>query len=189
MNFLKGVSVYLSGAIEATQDKGTTWRQRVTPFLENLGMNVWDPLVKPDWVPEANGVRQTEWKKLLIDGIANLAIEGIIKDNSSLRKVGCSLANNCNTMIVKIDKTIFTVGTWEEVMIGQRRGIPMFFLCAESIPSMWLLDMVNAYQNPEEVFFQTELDLFKHLQLIDNNSTKVDNIAWIFKTYKETKNV
>ena len=193
MNFLKGVSVYLSGPIEACQDKGETWRQRLTPQLEKLGLEVWDPLVKPSWVPPADGSTQISWKQLLFehgrDGKSLYYIDNITMKNSSLRSTCLSLANNCNIMIVKIVKETFTVGTWEEVVIGQRRGTPMFFLCSDPIPSMWLLDMMKAYNTFKEVFFQTEESLLHHLELINNKSIKVDNITWIFKTYKETKNV
>ena len=194
MNFLKGVSVYLSGAIEACQDKGTTWRQRLTPQLEKFLMKVWDPLVKPDWMLKADGSTQISWKQLLIqhgiDSKSLYYVDNIRMKNSSLRETCCSLANNCNVMIIKIDKATFTVGTWEEVVIGQRRGIPMFFLCPDDpIPSMWLLDMMKAYKNYKDVFFQTEEDLLNHLRLIDKGITEVDRIAWIFKTYKGGSNV
>ena len=191
MHFLKGVSVYLSGAIEACQDKGKTWRQRMTPFLEGLGLQIWDPLVKPYWVPPIDGVRQASWKRYFgptsewPDGSKNIAF----LHNKLLRQVCLALANNCNIMIVKIDKAIPTFGTWEEVGIAQRRGIPVFFICSEKIPSMWLIDQFDAYKYPQLIFFQSDVSLFDHLQLIDNGSIEVDNIAWIFKTYKEKKNV
>jgi hypothetical protein len=35
--------VYLSGAIEYAPDHGRAWREAITPFLESLGHDVYDP--------------------------------------------------------------------------------------------------------------------------------------------------
>lgn len=40
--------VYLAGAIEKTKDGGATWRQEITPKLEAIGCEVFDPCVHTD---------------------------------------------------------------------------------------------------------------------------------------------
>lgn len=35
--------IYLSGAIEYSPDRGKSWRESLTPFLESLGHEVYDP--------------------------------------------------------------------------------------------------------------------------------------------------
>jgi hypothetical protein len=35
--------IYLSGAIEYAPDQGRTWRAEITPFLQSLGHEVYDP--------------------------------------------------------------------------------------------------------------------------------------------------
>ena len=35
--------VYLGGAIEKSPDQGKTWRENITPFLEKIGLEVFNP--------------------------------------------------------------------------------------------------------------------------------------------------
>ena len=44
---LKGQRVYLAGAMDRALDRGIGWRNEITPFLENLGVTVFNPLTKP----------------------------------------------------------------------------------------------------------------------------------------------
>ena len=44
---LKNQRVYLAGAMDRVPDPGTTWRDNITPFLNNLGLVVFNPISKP----------------------------------------------------------------------------------------------------------------------------------------------
>ncbi len=46
-NRLKNQRVYLAGAMDRVADRGTGWRDNITPFLENLGVVVFNPIRKP----------------------------------------------------------------------------------------------------------------------------------------------
>ena len=46
-NRLKGQRVYLAGAMDRVPDRGATWRENITPFLNELNVTVFDPLKKP----------------------------------------------------------------------------------------------------------------------------------------------
>ena len=47
MNRLKNQRVYLAGAMDRVADRGATWRDNITPFLEGLGVIVFNPISKP----------------------------------------------------------------------------------------------------------------------------------------------
>ena len=47
MNRLLNQRVYLVGAVDRAEDRGHGWRQSITPFLESLGVVVFNPLTKP----------------------------------------------------------------------------------------------------------------------------------------------
>ena len=47
MNRLKNQRVYLAGAIDRVYDKGRGWREEISPFLESLGVVVFNPIIKP----------------------------------------------------------------------------------------------------------------------------------------------
>ena len=44
MNRLSGQRVYLAGAMDRVQDRGAGWRDKITPFLEDMGVIVFNPL-------------------------------------------------------------------------------------------------------------------------------------------------
>lgn len=202
INLLVGAKVYLSGAIEADQN-ASTWRNRLTPRLEELGMTVWDPLVKPDWMAKVDGPGQAAWKAVIANQTRlkkTDSADEFVKNshawsqelkplleieqmNREIRKVCLKIAGHCDLMLVKIDKKIFTVGTWEELTVAVQRSIPIFILCDEKIPSMWLVDMLDAYYKPDEVFFQTEDALIKHLSDISTGVAQVDKSDWASITF------
>ena len=47
MNRLKNQRVYLAGAMDRVPDRGNTWRDNITPFLQDLGVMVFNPIKKP----------------------------------------------------------------------------------------------------------------------------------------------
>ena len=55
----KKKQIYLAGAIEAAPDKGTRWRTIVTPQLEELGYEVFNPCLETDGVI----LKELGWKK------------------------------------------------------------------------------------------------------------------------------
>ena len=47
MNRLSNQRVYLAGAMDRVSDRGNGWRDNITPFLESLGVIVFNPIKKP----------------------------------------------------------------------------------------------------------------------------------------------
>lgn len=190
MSLLKDATIYLSGPIEASQDPNS-WRNRLRPKLEALGLVVWDPLVKPAWMHQITGPEQAAWKKLFSDPSARDCTDMIQCNdaktkNREIRDVCLAITNSANMMIVKVDKKTFTVGTWEEVTIAAQQKKPTFFLVdgeENLIPSMWLVDMFDAYNNPRDVFFPSEDALFSYLKAVDDGNRYINNTRWAFKTY------
>ena len=43
MNRIKNQRCYLAGAMDRVVDRGKGWRQEITPFLESLGIVVFNP--------------------------------------------------------------------------------------------------------------------------------------------------
>ena len=44
---LQNQRVYLAGAMDRVKDRGVAWRDSITPFLEELGCVVFNPISKP----------------------------------------------------------------------------------------------------------------------------------------------
>ena len=190
MGNLASVKCYLSGAIESAnsapyQAKG--WRQKITPKLQELGIVVYDPLVKPKWMPEVSGATQREMAKNLDEGItAGVALDKIELHNNMTRIFCLNLVRHANIIIVKIDKT-FTVGTFEEIKLAEGKPI---FIIADGIPSMWLIDQLDLYAYyRRDLYLHSTIDkCLNKLEHINNNTNLInDKLEWIFlKNFWET---
>lgn len=184
---LNNTSVYLSGPIECVEN-GADWRLAITPQLEELGIRVFDPLVKPSWIPDINGEKQASQKKILANATEEQYIE-IFNINYEIRKMGVRLAHASDWIICRLPKQR-TFGTIEELTIAKNAGKPCLFWCPEGMPSMWIFSMfANKRKNSvEEKFYKKWEDLFEYIKSIDSGQTKIDPYEWIFTTYKrETK--
>lgn len=174
MNLLRNARVYLSGPIEAVDD-AETWRVKITQPLLQMGAKVWDPLVKPDWVEDIDGAKQREMKQCLLDGVC------VKSSNCMVRQLGLHLAANCDLVIVRINKE-FTVGTFEELAVAKFK--PVLCLCDDAIPSMWLVDQLDAYDNWKFIFHTKMKSLVHTLRQIDSGTiVPQDKFRWIFLNY------
>jgi hypothetical protein len=178
---LEGSSVYLAGPIEHADD-ATSWRDEITPRLRDMGLLVYNPLVKPDWTPcryvDGDG------QKLIKDAVLNN--EGkAIEVNKSIRKCGRRLAATADFIICYLPKSS-TFGTFEEINIGSADGKPVLFICpdGDSPPSSWLIDQfVSDDEKWSEVFFWNIDDLCQSLFEVHNSNRGYDPYKWIFLTW------
>lgn len=178
MGLLENARIYLSGPIESSKD-ATSWRDRISKDLKPIKVKIWDPLVKPSWMnASVDGAKQQQYKKQLCD---NTCSSEIIDNNHSVRKMGLHLAANCDILIVKVGEQ--TVGTWEELQVARFK--PIFVICEDiDIPSMWLVDQLDAYHNINFVFHRTIHSLVYLLNRIDGGKVNFkDPYKWSFLTY------
>lgn len=196
MGLLDGKTVYLCGPIENVSDS-SSWRNKATPDLKSIGMSVWSPLVKPNWLPSISGPGQVELKhKIVADGRAYAAASAHVGDPSPWITLRSGLDTNhqtrivCKRLAVASDIVIcrmtrdFTVGTYEELADAQRVGKPVLFWTDEPIPSMWLFDQFADIKSWESIFFTSWDKLFHYLQRVDKAEMEIDPIKWIFLTWE-----
>lgn len=186
MNTLKNVKIYLCGPIEADLC-ASNWRKDITGKLENLGMTVLNPLVKPSWMPNVTGERQRELKENLEKGPFNLS--DIALENDIARDYCLGLIRISDILLVNLlGGPKFTVGTWEEISLSKDK--PIFFIHEGIIPSMWLCSMCHIYTQWERETYlhRTIISVLDKLQEINNNPPDqfVDNnpLKWLFLTHK-----
>jgi hypothetical protein len=175
MNWLRNARFYLAGPIESS-DNADFWRSRLETILPHrFDSVVWNPLQKPKWIPDVDGTAQAALK-------SDISSERTRSINGILRKFCQHMAANCDIFIVKIDKT-FTVGTFEELGIAKYK--PVFVLTGESgIPSMWLVDQLDAYNNIDFVFHHGVDELVETLDRVDRGGVKFeDPYRWMFLTH------
>jgi hypothetical protein len=179
VNLLKGARVYLSGPIEAVTD-AKTWRKQITLPLLSMGIEVWDPLVKPKWIEDIDGLKQREMKQCLLDDSDS---DLVSFRNHNIRQFGLHLAANCDFVIMRISCREFTIGTYEELAVARYK--PVLCLCDNRVPSMWLVDQLDAYDNLGFTFHVTMGSLVHTIRQIDSGVVvPSDKFRWIFLTYR-----
>lgn len=175
---LNKTRVYLSGCVESSNDP-YSWRTEITPQLENMGIIVLNPLIKPKWMPQINAQQQLEMKKKLI---INENISQIQVENNIIRQYCLALVRMCDFMIVNIDRT-FTAGVFEEISLATHK--PHFIISDTEIPSLWLVDQLNYYTKHDRDLYchKTINSLIMKLQAIHKGEEQLDNLKWIFLSY------
>ena len=133
--------VYLAGAIEAAPDKGTRWRTVLTPQLEEMGYDIFNPCVETDGVI----LKELGWKKFNWEKIRKPKwrdkylhiMRRIVEED--LKAVLAS-----KFVIVYFDRYVqLGAGTYGEVTVAVNHDIPVYIVLAgdmefENIPA-WVV--------------------------------------------------
>jgi hypothetical protein len=178
-NLLKRTRAYLAGSVESSDDPGN-WRDEITPRLTKLGITVLNPLVKPSWLPKIDGEGQRELNKGITSGSGNHDIE--INTNEKTRRYCLALARMADFIIVKIDPSKWTVGTWEEISQNIEKPILVFSpTIYPNLPSMWLYAQLKTNQsNINSIFFENPNSIIKFLRTINNGICTADYTGTIY---------
>ena len=150
--------VYLCGAIEYSPDHGRAWRADVTPFLVQLGHDVYDPALD-----EKKNLTDEERKDF-----RGWKVTDLRRFQQTIRKI-----IQYDLDIIE-QRTDFIVAFWDEhagrgagsqgeLTIAHRRGIPVYLVAGMPVTQIsgWLLGCAT------EVFADfTELKAFLTMQSI-----------------------
>jgi hypothetical protein len=181
MNLLRGSTVYLCGSIEHAQSP-TSWREQIKrELLLPLGIKPYDPLAKPTFLSELAKGNPAEYRQMLIKPDQQ---ERVFSALAEIRNLDRQFAYACDFMICNMPK-VFTVGTFEELSIAAACNKPVLVYSPDGLISTWLPPMLapNAEDYWSRVHFNEWDALYAHLRGIDDGSSGVDNLKWIFITY------
>lgn len=167
MNRLKNQRVYLAGAMDRVADRGTTWRDSITPFLESMGVVVFNPIKKPS----SEGIEDSEThaaKIVLKNSYKYDELSNIMK---TIRAVDLRLVDISDFLIVNLDLDHYACGTWEELYLSNRSKKPILIHIEQGKQNTpdWLFGTL-----PHQWFFSDWMELKSYLVYI-NSSEKIDN--------------
>lgn len=183
MNLLKGCRVYLAGPVEKVDDN-SSWREYIRPILGNMGLIVWDPLIKPEWFVQECGCELTAEEQrrdlqLFEDSSKDLFVKpdevyaAYIRSEVA-RKTCLRLVSSCDFAICSVGG--MTVGTFEELSKMSSQGKPIIFLHnSGKLDSCW---RYVQFKNAIHKYSSTEIT--DYLTKVDNGTQQVDNKQWIF---------
>ena len=173
MNRLKNQRVYLAGAMDRVADRGTTWRDSITPFLDQLGIVVFNPISKPGNV----GLEDTDVhnvKKKLKEREDYSELSFVMK---SIRGVDLRLVDISDFLIVNLNLDIHPCGTYEEIFWANRQKKPIIIHMEQGKKNTpdWLFGTI-----PHQMIFSNWEDIKNYLNHINSAPNIETYKRWYF---------
>tara|TARA_R110002074_G_scaffold156071_6_gene312156 strand:- start:30 stop:563 length:534 start_codon:yes stop_codon:yes gene_type:complete len=167
---------YLAGAIDRVPDRGNGWRDFITPFLESLGVEVFNPLKKPTNLALEDvsvAKHKTQLKKQgKYDELSQLM--------KSIRSVDLRMVDVSDFLIVNLDIETHPCGTLEEIFWANRQKKPIIIHIAQgkSKTPDWLFGTI-----PHSMIFSEWEGIQAYLQDINQNMSLEPTERWCFFNY------
>ena len=136
---LNSQRVYLAGAMDRVSDRGNGWRDSITPFLESLGVVVFNPIKKPIMIGQEDETTHRYKLKLKLEKNYD-ELSDLMK---VIRSVDLRLVDISDFMIVNLDLDVHPCGTYEEIFWANRQKKPI------------IVHMVQGKQNAPDWLFGT----------------------------------
>lgn len=173
MNRLNKHRAYLAGPMDRVPDRGSTWRDFITPHLQQMGISVLNPIIKPTDIgleDEQTHAYKTELKSLEKYDELSLLMKNI--RNVDLRMVDIS-----DFLVVNLDLDIHPCGTLEEIFWANRQKKPIIIHMVQGKKHTpdWLFGTI-----PHEMIFSSWNDIIAYLTHIDQSELIDRNKRWYF---------
>jgi hypothetical protein len=172
MNRLRGQRVYLAGAMDRVPDRGSTWRDKITPPLQALNITVFDPLKKPGNV----GIENEETYKVKQKLKSAKKYDELSQIMKTIRAVDLRMVDISDFIIVHLDINTHPCGTLEEIFLANRQKKPIIIHIEQGKNKCpdWLFGSM-----PHSLFFDTWMEVMQYLYVVDNSSNETFN-RWCF---------
>ena len=173
MNRLLHQRVYLAGAMDRVSDRGNGWRDSITPFLESLGVIVFNPIKKPISI----GQEDESTHKLKIQFKLEHKYDKLSQLMKVIRSVDLRLVDISDFMIVNLDLDVHPCGTYEEIFWAnrQRKPIIVHMVQGKQQAPDWLFGTI-----PHETIFSSWDEIKNYLNTIHTNK-RIDTFnRWYF---------
>jgi hypothetical protein len=173
MNRLKNQRVYLAGAMDRVADRGSTWRDNITPFLSEMGIVVFNPISKPTGIGLEDSDSHTIKTKLKqqhrYDELASMM--------KTIRSVDLRLVDISDFLIVNLDLNVHPCGTYEEIFWANRQKKPIIVHMVQGKDHTpdWLFGTI-----PHQMVFSTWEDIKSYLVHIDGSENIDTYKRWYF---------
>jgi len=175
MDRLKNQRAYLAGAIDRVHDKGIGWRSEISPFLESLGITVFNPLTKPTEI----GLEDSETHLFKSKLKTKQRYDELSSMMKVIRSVDLRLVDISDFLIVNLDLNIHPCGTYEEIFWANRQKKPIIIHMAQGknhAPD-WLFGTV-----PHQMIYSDWNDIYAYLEHINSSENINTYNRWYFFT-------
>lgn len=173
LNRLKNQRVYLAGAMDRVPDRGATWRNNITPFLEDMGVIVFNPIKKPTDV----GLEDHDTHALKIKLKEQKRYDELSSIMKTIRAVDLRLVDISDFLVVNLNLEHHASGTYEEISLANRSKKPILIHIEQGkqYTPDWLFGAI-----PHQWFFSSWEELQNYLTHI-NRDDNIDHYnRWRF---------
>ena len=173
MNRLNKSRVYLAGAMDRVPDRGMTWRAAITPFFEEMGVEVFNPISKPTNIgmeDQDSHVIKTKLKKQeRYDELTHMM--------KTIRSVDLRLVDISDFLVVNLDITVHPCGTLEEIFWANRQKKPIIVHMVQGKRETpdWLFGTI-----PHQMIFSTGEEIKEYLVHINSSENIDTHRRWYF---------
>lgn len=177
LNNLKNTKTYLVGAMDRVPDGGTSWRNKITPMIEQFGVKIINPCDKPVY-----GVKENDETRWWIDYYKETEQYSKIKEKFSIiRNADLRCVDISDFIIAHIDLNVHACGSYEEIVTANRQKKPVLIWCEQGKQKApnWLFFML-----PHEHIFGSYEDLISYLDHVDKHTSVKDLSRWFFFSEK-----
>lgn len=184
MNKLSGTSVYLAGAVEHNFDNALSWRDNLTDKLKQYNVTVYNPLVKPSWLPDNCKVDPALYKAVLSGKSDTMSKDEVFQATADMRRLCLRMVTSADWLICYMPK-IFTCGTFEEIYLAASLEKPVLFCMPDGMLSTWLLPIFANSKNMDDVYFYNWDSLLNYIDKLDKGQVQIDQYKWFSSNYTQ----
>lgn len=180
MNRLKGTRCYLGGGIEFMDDLGTEWRQKIQEETKELGIIWLDPTNKPINIGIEDLENHDLRKKLKKEG----RWDEIVNSMKLVRCVDLRMVDISDFLVVNLDTSKHTSGTYEEIYLANRQKKPVILRIKqgkENCPD-WLFATL-----PHQMIFGSWDEVTNYLKHVAHDAIIEHYKRWYFFDFKIKK--
>jgi len=173
MNRLKNQRCYLAGAMDRVRDRGIGWRNEITPFLESLGIVVFNPITKPT----DTGLEDHDSHIVKTKLKTNKRYDELSSMMKVIRSVDLRLVDISDFLIVNLDLDIHPCGTYEEIFWANRQKKPIIIHMVQGKKHTpdWLFGTV-----PHQMIYSDWNDIYGYLEHINSSENINTYNRWYF---------
>lgn len=170
---LKNQRVYLAGAMDRVADRGRGWRDNITPFLETLGVIVFNPITKPTTIGLEDQDSHTIKTKLK----STQRYDELSEMMKVIRRVDLRLVDISDFLIVNLNLDIHPCGTYEEIFWANRQKKPIIVHMEQGKKHTpdWLFGTI-----PHQMIFSSWEDIKEYLSHIHTSENIDTHKRWYF---------
>ncbi len=170
MNILNKTKTYLAGPMEFSN--GRKWREDATESLRTIGVQVFNPYLKPF----LNSVEEDEstHEKLYFE-ISLGNEDSVYRHMQQIRRFDLNCVDKSDFLIFYINKEIPTFGTMEELTIAVKCKKPIFIFVEggrQNCP-LWIRGMI-----PPKYIYSSLEEILDIIKKIDSGEKEIDNERW-----------